>query len=130
MGEGIKNRVVLVLGVICLVLFISNVSSCMLAQRSKGAFNKEMSTRMDLEEKMSKFTQEKTLLEAKVAKLTQDFEQEKNEHKKDSIKLNQDDQVIQSLKEELQKLNNLNDKLEEDLKAARVTSKSTKNKMK
>ncbi len=128
MEENIKKRVMLILIVICGVLFITNISSCMLAQKSRGAFNKEMSTRMDLEEKLSKFTQEKAAAEAKLTKLNQDFEQEKSEHKKDSVKLDQDEQIIQSLKEELQKLNKLNDKLEEDLKAARVSSKSTKNK--
>ncbi len=128
MDENLKGKVVLILVVLSLILFVSNISSCMLAQKSKGAFNKEMSTRMDLEEKLAKFNQEKAGLEAKLVKLNQELEQEKKEHEKTSVKFDQDEQLIQSLKEELQKVKNLCDKLEEDLKAARVTSKSTKNK--
>jgi len=62
MEDVLKNRIILILAVVTIMFFIITVGSCSNAQRLKGARDKEMATRLDLEEKATKFSQEKTAL--------------------------------------------------------------------
>ncbi|MBI4982534.1 MAG: hypothetical protein HZC15_05315 [Candidatus Omnitrophica bacterium] len=122
-----KNRIILILSVLSAILFISSVSSCASANRNKSARDKEMVARLDSEEKMSKFTQEKSSLEEKLKAATTSLEEEKAAHQALKKSLVQEQLVNQSLKEELQKVTKLKEALEEDLKES-LTGKSTKTK--
>ncbi|MDD5254932.1 MAG: hypothetical protein PHR11_02625 [Candidatus Omnitrophica bacterium] len=122
----IKNRIIIALGIVILMLLISNVSSCGSAYRSKAARDKEMATRMDLEEKMSAFTQQKSAADDKAAQLNKTLEDEKAAHQATRNALTQEKLVNQSLKEELEKIIKLKEALEEDLKEALVASKTTR----
>lgn len=122
--EGMENRVILVLTILTVIFFMSTVGSCNNAHRLKLARDKEMATRLDLEEKMNKFIQEKTAWENKLDSLTQDLEKEKATHEATKQSLTQEQLVNQSLKEELQKLTKLKETLEDDLKEALIKSKS------
>ncbi|MBM3245510.1 MAG: PCRF domain-containing protein [Candidatus Omnitrophica bacterium] len=124
MDENLKNRVLIILAVLAAIFFIGSVSSCAGARKQKMARDKEMATRLDLEEKMSKFSSEKASLEAKIKSLNQELETEKASQETVKKALLQEQLVNQSLKEELQKVNKLKEALEEDLKDA--LSKSSK----
>jgi len=124
MVEGIKNRITLVLAVVTAILFIGTVGSCSNAARQKNARDKEMATRLDLEEKMSKFAQEKLALENKLNTATQELLDEKAAHQATKKALVQEQLVGQSLKEELQKVTKIKEALEEDL--ALTKGKTTK----
>jgi chromosome segregation ATPase len=126
MEEIIKNRVILILSILTIIFFMVTVGSCSNAYRQKSARDKEMATRLDLEEKMNKFTQEKLTIEGKLNSLTQGLEEEKAAHQATKKALLQEQLVNQSLKEELQKVTKLKEALEEDLKEALVTGKATK----
>jgi len=128
MEESLKNRVIIILALLSAILLIGNISSCSLAHNSKAARDKEMLSRLDLEEKMNKASQEKVALEDKLAKANQELEEEKVSHTADKKALTQEKMVVQSLKEELQKINKLKEALEEDLKEALAANKSTKRK--
>jgi len=65
MDEGLRNRVVIILAVLTLILFFSTLSSCNSALRQKARSDKEMASRIALEEKVSKFSQESSALEEK-----------------------------------------------------------------
>ena len=116
MDEGLKNRIILILGILCIILLIGNISSCSNALKQKVARDKEMFSRLDLEERMSKFTNEKAALEKQI-------EEEKaavEAMKKDLVR----EQVVnQTLKDELEKVTKLKDTLEENLKEALVKKK-------
>jgi hypothetical protein len=124
MDEAIKNRVILILGILSAILFISNISSCSSAYRQKSARDKEMATRLDLEEKMSKSSQESAKLEEKAGMSIKELEEEKASHEVTNKALVQEQLVNESLKEELQKVVKLKEALEEDLKDALVSAKS------
>lgn len=128
MEEGIKNRVILILAILTVIFFISTVGSCSNAYRQRLNRDKEMATRLNLEEKMSKFTQEKEAIEAKLNSLTQELEEEKVAHQVTQKALLQEQLISQSLKVEVQKVTKLKEALEEDLKEALVTGRSTKSK--
>lgn len=128
MEESIKNRVILILAITTAIFFLGTVGSCSNAHRQKVARDKEMATRLDLEEKMNKFIQDKPAIEAKINALTKELEQEKAAHEATEKALLQEQLVNQSLKEELQKLVKLKEALEEDLKEALVHAKSEKSK--
>jgi septal ring factor EnvC (AmiA/AmiB activator) len=120
MAEEIKGRVILILSIVCLIFLISAVSSCSNAYRNKAARDKEMSMRLDMEEKMGKVVQEKSSSEGKLKK---ELEEERTALEALKKALTQEELVNQSLKEELQKLTKLKEALEEDLKEAMVQGK-------
>ena len=124
MEEGIKNRAILILAILTLIFFIGTVGSCSNTGRLRSIRDKEMATRLDLEEKLSKFTQEKAAAEEKLNSLTQELEAEKTAHQTTKKALLQEELVNQSLKEELQKITKLKEALEENLKEALVTDKT------
>jgi len=124
MEETIKNRIILILAILSAIFFIGTVSSCSNAYRQKTARDKEMATRLDLEEKMSKFSQEKTTLEEKLKTRDKELEAAKAGHEATKKALVQEQLVNQSLKEELQKITKLKETLEEDLKEALVQAKA------
>lgn len=128
MEESFKTRVIIILAVLTAIFFLISASSCSNAVRQKKARDKEMATRLDLEEKMSKFAQEKAGVEGKLNAATQGLEEEKVAHQATKNALLQEQLVDQSLKEELQKVTKLKDALEEDLKEALIKGKSTKTK--
>jgi hypothetical protein len=129
MEEVLRSRIILILSILSAILFISNVGSCNNALRQKGARDKEMVTRLDLEEKMSKFAQEKRAMDEKLKALDKDLAEEKAAHEVTKKTLAQEQLVDQSLKDELTKISKLKDALEADLKEA-LAAKSAKSKMK
>lgn len=128
MEESLKNRFIMVLALLTVIFFIGTVSSCSSSLRNKNSRNKEMAFRLELEEKMSKFNQDKTAVEKQLAAVTQQLEEEKAGHQASKNALLQEQLVNQSLKEELRKVARLKEALEEDLKEALVTSKPAKSK--
>lgn len=126
MEETLKNRIILILAILTVIFLIGTLSSCISAQRSKAAFNKEMVARLDMEEKIARFTQEKTAIEAKIKEVTQALEAERAALETTKKALLQEQLIGKSLREELQKVTKLKETLEEDLKEALVRNKSVK----
>lgn len=126
MEENIKDKVILVLVILTMIFFVGTVGSCSNVQRQRNAFNKEMFARLTVEEKMSKFMQEKAALEDKIKAKDKELEEEKAAQQATKKALVQEQLVNQALKEELQKVVKLKEALEEDLKEALVAGKSTK----
>lgn len=123
MEEVIKNRIILVLFILNVILFIGAVSSCRNVQQYKSIQQEEIAKRLDAEEKLSKSVQEKSDLETKLNNLAKESEEEKAVHEVTKKALVQEQLNNQSLKEELEKLTKLKEALEENLKEALVTSK-------
>lgn len=128
MEENIKNRIILILAIFILILFIGSISSCNNTFRHRAARDKEMAARLDLEEKLNKSLQEKTVLDEKIKSIEAQAQEEKTVHQVTKKALLQEQLVNQSLKEELVKVTKLKEALEEDLKEALVEVKSGKNK--
>ncbi len=120
MDETIKNRIILILAILTALFLIGMINSCSNAYRQKVARDKEMATRLDLEEKMNKFSQEQTTLNDKLKAKEKELEEEKAAHQATKKALVQEQLVNQSLKEELQKVTKLKEALEEDLKETLV----------
>lgn len=123
MDENTKNKLIIILGISVVLFFVLFIGSCGNSAKLKKAHDKEMASRLDVEEKMSKFTQEKTVLEKKLAGVSQSLEEEKADSQATKKALLQEQLVNQSLKDELQKVTKLKEALEEDLKEALANSK-------
>jgi len=124
--EALKNRIVIILAVLSVVFFFGTLSSCNSAMRQKAARDKEMSARLAIEERMNKFSQERSTLEEKAKvkeKEAQDLKEGLEAAKKALV---QDQLVNQSLKEELKKVTKLKETLEENLKEAAAEAKKFK----
>ncbi len=126
MDEIIKGRIIIILAVIILILFIFNIGSCVNAYNQNAGRKKEMFWRMDLEEKMSRFTQEKAGFAEKFKAKDKELEEEKASHQAAKNELERERLVSQGLKSELEKANKLKDVLEEDLKRALTAGKKVK----
>jgi hypothetical protein len=118
MEEALKNRVVIALAILTTVFFFGNLSSCSSASRQKAARDKEMAARLALEEKSTKFIQERSLLEEKAKAKENEAAELKTALEASQKTLVQSQLVNQSLKEELQKVTKLKESLEEQLKQA------------
>ena len=126
MEEKLKDKVILVLGIFCLLFFISAVNSCNGSFRQKVARDKEMAARLALEEKTSKYAQDKSALEEKAKAKESQVEELTASLETTKKALIQDQLVNMSLKEELQKVTKLKETLEEELKQALINGKKNK----
>ncbi|PIQ87932.1 MAG: hypothetical protein COV73_01525 [Candidatus Omnitrophica bacterium CG11_big_fil_rev_8_21_14_0_20_43_6] len=126
MDEALKNRVVVILAILTAVFFFGTLSSCNSAARQKAARDKEMATRLALEERTSKYMQEKLALEEKAKAKENEAAELRVALEAAQKALVQDQLVSQGLKAELQKITKLNEDLEEQLKQALVNGKKTK----
>ena len=126
MEESLKNRIILILSILTVILFIGLISSCNNTYRQKLARDKEMSSRLDMEEKMGKFSQEKSVIEEKLKASQKELDEEKAAHQATGKALVQEQLVNISLKEELTKVTRLKEALEEDLKEALTVGKKSK----
>lgn len=126
MEESLKNRIILILSILIAILFIGLINSCNNTYRQKTARDKEMSSRLDLEEKIGKFSQEKSVLEEKLKAKDNELQEEQAVHQATKKALVQEQLVNQSLKDELAKVAKLKEALEEDLKEALVAGKKSR----
>ena len=124
MEEGVKNKLILILVVLASIFFVTTLGSCNNSRLQSLAKNKEMATRMDLEEKIAKFTKEKGVIEQKLSAAAQGLEEEKAAHQATKKALLQEQLVNQSLKEELEKVSKLKETLEDDLKEALINKEA------
>lgn len=122
MGEGIKNRVILILGILVIIFFIGTIRSCNTEKQFKltvADLEKEKAVNWDAEQKMNEFKKEKGILQKELEEVKAAYETSKNA-------LLQEQLINQSLKEELEKVTKLKETLEEDLKEALVEGKPAK----
>lgn len=124
--EALKNRIVIILAVLSVVFFFGTLSSCSSAMRQKAAHDKEMAARLALEEKMSKFSQDKSALEEKAKAKEKEAQELKDALEAAKKALLQDQLVNQSLKEELEKVTKLKDSMGEDSKETASGAKKPK----
>lgn len=123
MNEALKNRNVTILTILSVVFFLGTLSSCNSAIRQKAARDKELAARLALEERTSKYAQEKSALEEKAKAKENEAAELKVSLEAVKKALVQDQLVNQSLKEELQKVTKLKETLEEDLRQALLNGK-------
>ena len=123
LNEALKNRIVIILAVLLAIFFFSSLSSCNSAMRIKASRDKEMANRIALEERMSKFSQDRSSLEEKAKAKGKEAEELKQALDTVNKSLVQEQLINQSLKEELEKITKLKDTLEADLKQAKEEGK-------
>jgi len=121
-----KSKPVLILSVLCVLLFVLNIGSCINAHSKASSYRKEMAQRFDVEEKIAKLSQEKALL-------TERLKAQENESLDDKVALEaakkallQEQLVCQTIKDDLQKLTKINESLELKLKESLKTVKKVK----
>ena len=129
MEETLKSRLILILIILTVICFTGWLSSCVNARRFKSGRQEEISKRLDAEEKLTKFMQDKPAVEQRLKQLEKESVDQKAALETTQKTLEQEQLVNMSLKEELEKLTKLKETLEEDLKEALVAAKQAKPKM-
>jgi len=128
MEEAIKNRIILILGILALMFFLGTIHSCGSARKNRLDLDKEKAASWDMQNKIEEIKRENVKLQNEFKAKTQELEEEKAAHQVTKKALLQEQLVNKSLKEEIEKVTKLKEALEEDLKEALVASKSTKSK--
>ncbi len=126
MEESLRSRLVLILAIFTILFFLVAIGSCSNAHRYKLVRDKEMTSRLEVEEKMNKMLQEKASLEEKLKKQEKEFEEVRAAFEAVKKTLVQEELINQSLREELAKVVKLKEAIEEDFKDALVKSKQEK----
>lgn len=121
MEDAIKSRLILILGLACAMLLIINIGSCSNAYRQKSGRDKEMARRLELEEQLTKFQQERGKVDSVIKAKDTELAEAKASLETIKNSLVQEQLVNTSLKEELQRLTKLKEALEKDLKEALVS---------
>lgn len=111
-----KSRAVVILGVSTLALLVSNIASCANIYGKDSLRKKEMLQRMDVEEKMSRAAFDNAASAEKIRALQKELDDETAAHQATKKALTQEQMIVKSLKEDLQKVTKTNDILEEELK--------------
>ena len=126
LNDSLKNRIVIILAVVLTAFFFGTLSSCNSAMRQKARGDKEMASRLVLEEKMSKFAQDRSALEEKAKAKEKEAQELKSTLESTNKSLIQEQMINQSLKEELQKVAKLKESLEDGSKQAKENGKKPK----
>ena len=112
--------------IVLALLFFGAFSSCNSALRQKARGDREMATRLALEERMSKFALDRSTLEEKAKAKEKEAEELKAVLENTNKSLVQEQLINQSLKEELQKVVKLKEALEDNLKQIKENEKTLK----
>lgn len=118
-----NNRLVIILIIVGVLLLAVIASSCVNMGRLRSAHGREMATRLDLEEKMSKVAQERVRDEKRIGSLNKALEEEKAAHQSAKKALTEEQAAGQSLKEELNKIAEAKEALEKKLQNLEETGK-------
>jgi len=118
-----KNKTLIILAVVTLVLLISNITSCVNVYNQDSLRKKEMLQRMDIEEKMSKSAQDNAALALKLKTIQKELNDEIAAHQATKKMLIQEQMIGESLKDDLQRVTKIKEALEEELNKKLKTNK-------
>ncbi|MDD5506106.1 MAG: hypothetical protein PHR73_05070 [Candidatus Omnitrophica bacterium] len=104
MKDSLKSRMVIILAILSVLFFFGTLSSYSSAMRQKAGRDKEMAARLQLEEKMNKFSQERSALEERVKAKEKEAEEAKAALEESKRVLAQEQLANQGLRDELQKV--------------------------
>jgi septal ring factor EnvC (AmiA/AmiB activator) len=116
--EKLKNRLILGLVLLCVILIFGSANSCSSSRVQEKKWRDEMSRRLDAEEKASMLQQDEGKMNDRLRKSEASL-QECGKTLDSTKKALQEEQAVnQNLRGEIDKLNKLKDALEADLKEA------------
>jgi len=124
--EVLKNRIVIVLGILNVIFLLIAVNSCSQSRKYIDVKHKEEIKRYDAEQELNKVSNDKLEIEDKMRKVEEALSQAGAAVESSQKMLLQEQLVNKSLKAEIEKLRRLNDALEQDLKNTLVSGKSEK----
>ena len=122
--EVLKNRIVIVLGILNVIFMLIAVNSCSQSKKCIDVKRKEEIKRYDAERELNKVSSDKSAIEDKIQKVETALSQASADAESAQKALLQEQLITKSLKAELEKVSRLKDALEQDLKNALVAGKS------
>ncbi|MCM8791537.1 MAG: hypothetical protein NC826_00050 [Candidatus Omnitrophica bacterium] len=124
--EELKNRIILILSVLTLILFVTTINSCSESYKQRKQKEKELRQRIELEEKLNRLSDERNIWLSNLDKCQQELRQMNEKLQVTEKNLFQQELINKSLKEELDKITKLKETLEESLKEALVSKPDKK----
>ncbi|MFQ5680537.1 MAG: hypothetical protein ACE5GG_00560 [Candidatus Omnitrophota bacterium] len=118
LNEAIKNRIILVLGILCVILFFWAVGATRGFLKQKGLSQEEIRTRLEVEEENINLSKERSLLSAKAKQLGLDLQKQATEYQQTKDLLEKQRKESDRLREEMERLSRFKQALEENLKDA------------
>jgi septal ring factor EnvC (AmiA/AmiB activator) len=120
----LKNRIVIVLGILNVIFLLIAVNSCSQSKKCLDVKHREEIMRYDAQQELNKVSNDKLAIEDKMRKVEGDLTQANASVETAQKALLQEQLINKSLKAEIEKVSRLKDALEQDLKNALVAGKS------
>jgi len=114
--SALKNRVIIILTILCAILFLVAVGSCSNARRQSISRENERGKRFELEEKFSSFNDEKADLEEQLNTAKADLQAQEIKYHELEDELTQERQRLEELEKDMEKTSALKDAQEAGLK--------------
>lgn len=118
MKENLKNKIILALGILIVIFFISSIGSYQEVVKQKKLVSQERDERMELEKRIVSLSDLRADSEQKIKQLQESLNQEKANYQEAMGGLNQE---ISELKQQLETVTKLKERLEEDLGQALIS---------
>jgi CHASE3 domain sensor protein len=118
MRVNLKDRIILLLSLLTIILFISSIGSYQNLSKQRKLANHEISKRMESEEKIVNLSNRNKDLEQQLNRLQAALSTERTNYKSDTRALNNE---ILRLKDELEKTIQLKESLREQLRQSAVS---------
>ena len=128
MEDAVKTRAILILGILSAILLFSTISANFAANKCKADMQKELGGKIAAEEKLDAALKEKSNWQANIDNLQKQLDGERAAKEAGGKSLAQEQLVNQSLRDELEKVTKLKEKLEENLKDVLVSKPESKKK--
>ncbi|MGD9014759.1 MAG: hypothetical protein PVI33_01880 [Candidatus Omnitrophota bacterium] len=112
MKEDLKNKIIVALGLLMVIFFISSIGAYQGLIRQKNLANQEMRTRMELEERVISLSDTNAVAQQKIKQLEGKLDQQETDYQQANQVLNQQ---ITELKQQLETITKLKERLEQDL---------------
>jgi predicted Holliday junction resolvase-like endonuclease len=124
MEGSLKNRLIIILGILSLIFLVIAVTSCNRSMQQDSKRKAEILKRMNAEESVSNLSRDKEVSLKKIDTLTKELAAAKSELETAQKSLKQEQLVNQGLKDEVLKLTKIKEKLEADLKEALIAARA------
>lgn len=126
MEEGIKNRIIIILSILVVIFFISTISAKINVRRLNKALQNKSDALFESDKKLDLVLKEKATLEEEKKSLLAQLEANSKEFEQIKKDLQVERLMTKALKDELEKMTRLKEKLEEDLKEALMIKPKSK----
>lgn len=114
--EGVKNRIILAISIFCLLFLFFAIGVTKELNKKNKIYSDEMRKRIETEEQNFNFQQQKVSFEDKIKQLSKELEESNTALEETNKALSQQELINKGISQELEKVTQIKEAVEGDLK--------------